>query len=108
MAIKEQFRDHGMATLSFSEKDTEKIWWLVDARGKTLGRLATEIALRLRGKHKPEFTPHSDLGDFVIVVNAEKVVVTGKKESDKIYWRHTGYPGGIKGKPLSKMRQDRP
>ena len=97
-----------MATLSFSSKDIEKTWWLVDANGKTLGRMATEIALRLRGKHKVEYTPHADVGDFVVVVNAEKVAVTGKKETDKIYWRHTGFPGGIKGKPLGKMRVERP
>ena len=97
-----------MATVSFSSKDIDKIWWLVDAKDKTLGRLSTEIALRLRGKHKPEYTPHADVGDFVIVVNADKVAVTGKKETNKIYWRHTGYPGGIKGKPLGKMRKDRP
>ena len=82
-----------MATLSFSSKDIDKTWWVVDANGKTLGRMATEIALRLRGKHKPEYTPHADVGDFVVVVNAEKVAVTGKKETDKIYWRHTGFPG---------------
>ena len=97
-----------MATVSFSSKDIDKIWWLVDAKDKTLGRLSTEIALRLRGKPKPEYTPHADVGDFVIVVNADKVAVTGKKETNKIYWRHTGYPGGIKGKPLGKMREDRP
>ena len=97
-----------MATLSFSSKDIDKSWWVVDANGKTLGRMATEIALRLRGKHKPEYTPHADVGDFVVVVNAEKVAVTGKKETDKIYWRHTGFPGGIKGKPLGKMREDKP
>ena len=97
-----------MATLSFSSKDIDKTWWVVDANGKTLGRMATEIALRLRGKHKPEYTPHADVGDFVVVVNAEKVVVTGKKETDKIYWRHTGFPGGIKGKPLGKMREETP
>ena len=97
-----------MATLSFSSKDIDKTWWVIDANGKTLGRMATEIALRLRGKHKPEYTPHADVGDFVVVVNAEKVAVTGKKETDKIYWRHTGFPGGIKGKPLGKMREETP
>jgi large subunit ribosomal protein L13 len=97
-----------MATLSFSSKDIDKTWWVVDANGKTLGRLATQIALHLRGKHKPEYTPHADVGDFVVVVNADKVAVTGKKETDKIYWRHTGFPGGIKGKPLGKMREERP
>ena len=97
-----------MATLSFSSKDIDKTWWVIDANGKTLGRMATEIALRLRGKHKPEYTPHADVGDFVVVVNAEKVAVTGKKETEKIYWRHTGFPGGIKGKPLGKMRAEKP
>ena len=97
-----------MATLSFSSKDIDKTWWVVDANGKTLGRMATEIALRLRGKHKPEYTPHADVGDFVVVVNAERVAVTGKKETEKIYWRHTGFPGGIKGKPLRKMREEKP
>ena len=97
-----------MATLSFSSRDIDKTWWVVDADGKTLGRMATEIALRLRGKHKPEYTPHADVGDFVVVVNAEKVAVTGKKETDKIYWRHTGFPGGIKGKSLGKMREEKP
>ena len=97
-----------MATLSFSSKDIDKTWWVVDANGKTLGRMATEIALRLRGKHKPEYTPHADVGDFVVVVNAEKVAVPGKKATDKIYWRHTGFPGGIKGNPLGKMREEKP
>ena len=97
-----------MATVSFSSKDIDKSWWIVDASGKTLGRMATEIALRLRGKHKPEYTPHADVGDFVVVVNAEKVAVTGKKETDKIYWHHTGFPGGIRGKPLGKMREEKP
>jgi len=76
--------------------EIEKKWYVVDAEGKTLGRLASAIATTLRGKHKPMFTPHMDTGDFVIVINAEKVVVTGKKREQKLYSRHTGYPGGLK------------
>jgi len=78
-------------------------WFIVDAAGKTLGRLATEIARRLRGKHKPEFTPHVDTGDFIIVVNAEKVVVTGNKTQEKIYEHYTGYPGGLKAVSFDKL-----
>ena len=85
-----------MKTVSLRKEDIERSWWLVDADGKTLGRIATGIATKLRGKHKPEYTPHIDTGDYVVVVNAEKVKLTGNKEKDKIYWRHTGYPGGIK------------
>ena len=75
-------------------------WYIVDAEGKTLGRLATQIAETLRGKRKPQYTPHVDTGDFVIVVNAEKITVTGKKLDDKLYYRHSGYPGGIRSRPL--------
>ena len=78
-------------------------WYVVDATGKTLGRLSTEIANRLRGKHKPEFTPHVDAGDYIIVVNAEKIIVTGNKTTDKIYHRHSGYPGGIKSITFDKL-----
>ena len=85
-----------MKTVSTRPSDVAHDWYVVDAENKTLGRLATEIARRLRGKHKPEYTPHVDTGDFVVVVNAEKVRVTGRKQSDKIYHRHTGYPGGIR------------
>ena len=81
---------------------------MVDASEQTLGRLATEIAHRLRGKHKPEYTPHVDTGDYVVVVNAEKVRVTGKKEQDKIYYRHSGYPGGISGRSVAKVRATHP
>ena len=77
-------------------QDVQRSWLVVDAENETLGRLATEVARRLRGKHKPEYTPHVDTGDYVIVVNADKVRVTGKKTTDKIYYRHSGYPGGIK------------
>ncbi len=81
---------------------------MVDADGKTLGRLATRIAEILRGKHKPTFTPHVDVGDFVIVVNAEKIAVTGKKLTDKRYYRHSGYPGGIRSRTLGDMLERRP
>ena len=81
---------------------------MVDATGKTLGRLATQIADALRGKRKPEFTPHCDVGDFVIVVNAEKVSVTGNKRQAKRYWRHSGYPGGLRSRTLDDMLERRP
>lgn len=97
-----------MKTVSLRKEDVERVWWLVDATDKTLGRLATEVARRLRGKHKPEYTPHIDTGDYIVVVNADKVHLTGKKEKDKIYWRHTGYPGGIKGTNVAKMRETHP
>lgn len=83
-------------------------WYVVDASRYTLGRLASAIAPRLRGKHKPQYTPHVDTGDYIIVVNAEKVRVTGRKEEDKIYYRHTGYPGGIKSQTLKEMREKHP
>jgi large subunit ribosomal protein L13 len=83
-------------------------WYLVDASGKTLGRLATQIAMRLRGKHKPEFTPHVDCGDYIIVINAEKVAVTGNKTRDKLYHQHTGYLGNLKTIALGKMLAEHP
>jgi large subunit ribosomal protein L13 len=86
----------------------ERNWLVVDATGKTLGRLATQIADALRGKRKPEYTPHCDVGDFVIVVNAEKISVTGRKRSDKRYWRHSGYPGGLRSRTLDEMLARRP
>jgi len=88
--------------------DIEKKWYVVDAAGLTLGRLATVIADTLRGKRKTIYTPHIDTGDFVIVVNAEKVVVTGNKPEQKIYWRHSGYPGGIKGESYAHLMARRP
>ncbi len=91
-----------------NEANVSRRWLLVDAKGKTLGRLASNIASHLRGKHKPEYTPHVDTGDFIIVINAAEIAVTGKKESDKIYYRHTGYPGGIKNASLAKMRAEKP
>ncbi len=83
-------------------------WYVVDASRYTLGRLASAIAPRLRGKHKPQYTPHVDTGDYIIVINAEKVRVTGRKEEDKIYYRHSGYPGGIKSQTLKEMREKHP
>jgi large subunit ribosomal protein L13 len=83
-------------------------WYVIDAEGQTLGRLATRIADTLRGKGKPEFTPHVDTGDFVVVVNAEKIHVTGKKLDDKMYYRHSGYPGGLKQRPLREQLERRP
>jgi large subunit ribosomal protein L13 len=86
----------------------ERDWLLVDASGKTLGRLATQIADTLRGKRKPEYTPHIDTGDFVVVVNAEKIHVTGNKLEDKVYYRHSGYPGGLRSRTLKDMLERRP
>ena len=97
-----------MTTVSMREQDVERSWWVIDAENQTLGRLATEIARRLRGKHKPEYTPHVDTGDYIIVINAEKVRVTGNKETDKVYWRHSGYPGGIRGTNVATMRETHP
>ena len=88
--------------------DRQRDWYVVDAEGKTLGRLATRIADTLRGKLKPEYTPHVDTGDFVVVVNAEKIHVTGDKLAQKRYWRHSGYPGGIKSRTLAEMLERRP
>lgn len=97
-----------MSTYMANEASVSKKWLLVDAKGKTLGRLASKIATRLRGKHKPEYTPHADVGDYIIVINAAEVAVTGNKEQDKIYYSHTGYPGGIKDMNLAKMRAEKP
>ena len=83
-------------------------WFVVDAQNKVLGRLASQIAMRLRGKHKPEYTPHVDTGDFVVVVNASKLRVTGRKPERKVYYRHTGYPGGLRETTLAKMKATRP
>lgn len=88
--------------------EVQQDWLLVDAEGQTLGRLAVEIAHRLRGKHKPVFTPHVDTGDFIVVINAEKVKLTGKKIEDKKYYRHTGYPGGIRETNAAKMLATKP
>lgn len=97
-----------MKTVSTRPQDVERSWFVLDAENKTLGRIATEIAHRLRGKHKAEYTPHVDTGDFIVVVNAEKVRVTGNKTSDKIYYRHTGFPGGIKGVKFEDLRDTHP
>ena len=97
-----------MKTFSARPETVQRDWFVVDAAGKTLGRLSTEIASRLRGKHKPEYTPHVDTGDYIIVVNVEKVVVTGNKTTDKIYHSHTGYPGGIKSITFDKLQAKAP
>ena len=92
-----------MKTYSAKPADVRRDWYVVDASGKTLGRLSTEIARRLRGKHKPEYTPHVDTGDYIVVVNAEKVRVTGNKRKDKMYYRHTGYIGNLKSISFDKL-----
>lgn len=97
-----------MKTLMAQTGQIERKWHLIDASGQTLGRLATQIALRLRGKHKAEFTPHVDTGDYIIVINAEKVAVTGKKITDKQYERYTGYPGGLKTIAFDKLQKSFP
>tara|TARA_B100000029_G_C17583344_1_gene960367 strand:+ start:888 stop:1316 length:429 start_codon:yes stop_codon:yes gene_type:complete len=97
-----------MKTNSIKASEITRDWYLIDAEGKTLGRLASNIAQVIRGKKKPFFTPHMDMGDFVVVVNAEKVSVTGSKETDKKYFRHSGYPGGEKETPLKDMREKYP
>ena len=97
-----------MRTYQATSQDRERVWYVVDAEGKTLGRLATQIADVLRGKRKPTYTPHVDVGDFVIVVNAEKVAVTGDKREKKLYWRHSGYPGGIRSRTLGDLLEKRP
>jgi large subunit ribosomal protein L13 len=94
-----------MKTAFAKPERVQRDWYLVDASGKTLGRLATQIAMRLRGKHKPEFTPHVDTGDFIIVINAGKLKVTGNKTTDKKYYRHSGYPGGIYETTFGKMQE---
>ena len=97
-----------MRTVSAKPGQVQQDWFLVDAAGRTLGRLASELAVRLRGKHKPEFTPHVDIGDFIVVVNASKVRVSGDKLNQKIYHRHSGYIGNLKSVPLKKVMQDTP
>ena len=97
-----------MKTFSAKPAEVKREWYVVDASDKVLGRLATEIARRLRGKHKPEYTPHVDTGDYIVVINADKVAVTGNKEQAKTYYHHTGFPGGIKGITLEKLRAKAP
>lgn|SRR5690554_668948 len=97
-----------MKTFVAKPESVKRDWFVVDATDKTLGRLATEIARRLRGKHKAEYTPHVDTGDYIIVVNAEKVVVTGNKTTDKMYYSHTGFPGGLKEISFDKLQAKKP
>ncbi|MHB8137268.1 MAG: 50S ribosomal protein L13 [Smithellaceae bacterium] len=97
-----------MKTFSAKAEKTNQEWHVVDASGKVLGRLASEIALRLRGKHKAIYTPHVDTGDFIVVVNAEKIVLTGKKLTDKIYYSYSGYPGGLRETAAGKMLAEKP
>ena len=97
-----------MKTFSAKPESVKRDWYVVDADGKTLGRLATEIASRLRGKHKPEYTPHVDTGDYIIVVNCEKIAVTGAKRTDKVYYHHTGFIGGIKSITFDKLLDKAP
>ncbi|WP_119342683.1 50S ribosomal protein L13 [Facilibium subflavum] len=97
-----------MKTFNAKPDQVKREWLLIDAKDKTLGRLATEIARRLRGKHKAEYTPHVDTGDYVVVINAEKVAVTGNKRKDKIYYHHTGYIGGIKSTSFEKLIASHP
>jgi large subunit ribosomal protein L13 len=94
---------HAMKTYSARPADIDKKWIVIDAEGIVLGRLATIVAMRLRGKHKPTFTPHMDMGDNVIVINADKIQLTGNKRADKVYYRHTGYPGGIKSRTAGQI-----
>lgn len=97
-----------MKTFSAKPETVKRDWYVVDATGLTLGRLATEVASRLRGKHKPEYTPHVDTGDYIVIVNAEKIHVTGNKVQDKIYYSHTGFPGGLKSMNFEKLNQRAP
>ena len=97
-----------MKTFSAKNHDIDRNWYLVDAQNKTLGRLSTEIASRLRGKHKPIYTPHVDTGDYIVVINASKIRVTGKKMTDKIYYKHTGYIGNLKSENLETMLKKYP
>ena len=97
-----------MKTYVAKPSDRERNWLVVDAEGKTLGRLATQIADALRGKRKPQYTPHCDTGDFVVVVNADKISVTGRKLEQKRYWRYSGYPGGMRSRTLAEMLERRP
>jgi large subunit ribosomal protein L13 len=97
-----------MGTYSAKEGSVERAWWIVDLEGKTLGRVASQIASILRGKHKPEFTPHVDTGDFVVCINAEKVHLTGRKWSQKLYHRYSGFPGGLRSVSAEALRDTRP
>jgi large subunit ribosomal protein L13 len=97
-----------MKTFSAKAETVKQAWFLVDAKGKTLGRLASQIATRLKGKHKPEYTPHVDTGDYIVVLNAKDLKVTGNKAEDKIYYRHSGYPGGLKEESFEKLMARQP
>ena len=97
-----------MKTFVAKPESVKRDWYVVDAEGKTLGRIATEIASRLRGKHKAEYTPHVDTGDYIIVINAEKVTVTGNKFKDKVYYAHSGFPGGLKSVTFDKLQAAKP
>ena len=97
-----------MGTYSAKPSEVKRDWFVVDAEGKALGRLASEIASRLRGKHKPIYTPHIDTGDYIVVINAEKVAVTGNKFTDKMYYRHTGYVGNLKSISFDKLQAQKP
>ncbi len=97
-----------MKTFSASSETVQREWFVVNAEGKTLGRLATEVASRLKGKHKAVFTPHADTGDYIVIVNAEKIHVSGNKTSQKMYHRHTGYPGGLRSMSFEKLRDYAP
>ena len=97
-----------MRTFSAKPNEVQRDWYVVDAQGRTLGRLATEVARRLRGKHKPEYTPHVDTGDYIVVINAEKIRVTGNKLKDKMYYRHTGYVGNLKSESLENLLKRAP
>ncbi|MGQ3889880.1 50S ribosomal protein L13 [Legionella sp. CNM-1927-20] len=97
-----------MKTFSAKAHEVKRDWYIIDATDKVLGRVATEIARRLRGKHKAEYTPHVDTGDYVVVINADKITVTGKKFKEKVYYRHSGYPGGIKATSFDKLQERHP
>ena len=97
-----------MRTFSAKPNEAQHDWYVVDAQGRTLGRLATEVARRLRGKHKPEYTPHVDTGDYIVIINAEKIRVTGNKLKDKTYYRHTGYVGNLKSESLENLLKRAP
>lgn len=97
-----------MKTFSAKAHEVKRDWFIIDASDKVLGRVASEIASRLRGKHKAEYTPHVDTGDYIVVINAEKITVTGRKFKDKIYYRHTGFPGGIKSMSFDKLQAQHP
>jgi large subunit ribosomal protein L13 len=97
-----------MKTIFVKQKDVEKKWYIIDAAGKRLGRLAVRVATVLRGKHKPIYSPHMDTGDYVIIINADKVELSGRKRLNKVYYRHSGYPGGMKSETFSKIIERKP